>query len=957
MGKLTDAVQANNLTEVQKLLASDYKQSPLINEEKNKDGDFALYIASDFGYVTIIEALIKAGAKVNHAIDSGATPLYIASDNGHVLAVEILLKNGAKIDLPNNDGNTPLSIATHSEKEDVIEVLLKAGAKVDKPRNNGKTPLFHAIMNSDETAIAALVKARADVNHYSKKGKMPLFYAVLKDDVSAVELLLKAGAKIDQTLNDDIHDGRTTLFIAILNNNITAVKALIKAKADVNYSDKKSKTPLYAAVTRCDVPIVKILLKAGAKIDQTLNDGYTALFASITNIAIDIDTTSADLDRDRMPTIITLLNAKADVNHSDKKGRTPLFFAAHEDSESAAKLLIQAKADINKIDESGETPLHSAAHFNSEKVFKFLIQAKADINHTNKDGKTPLDIAREKSEDDSSTSEGEHFSDTDDDIEPPSVKTIKNFNLLQVLQAEQLKQKPVKRVPFSKAQPNSELAPKPTIDVIIQTLQCLEKEKEELGKVSTLEIQQEAQQLQKQLQRELNTQKQAYQVFEAQEDNLQQKIKGLEDQLSQKANVKDQEKIRADLDRVIEQLSGVKSQLTVLWNEHEVKAQKRAALQKFQGHPNLILFYRTLQIRIEEVFIGFKTVASGFVSPVAGNTATAATIVGCLGDVAGMIPIVGAAIDKVCGWTSKVLIKVDNKRQSSAAINASALVTLSEVQKYAESIARQLTECYAEQLILLASPDEAEVFDNSLQKGVKKAKELVLKAQSLPPAKQLAAFALVWIIDKLYEAEKIKQSEDLDTLLISQVTEQTPPIKIKEFWSSITVKLGLEGVRNKKGEVWHPEQVFILPGIKIKSLEDEGFQYYSGKTVQPEKFGWRVGTLKTVKSLKLKATQPPLNQINAIYDDKVHKSVSLVKRNMKKVEEKAQEHSKAIERMQKTGHVVEGAKIHALEERLDAERKEKEELVRRGAVAAGPVGTPFEENSATGGQLQIMTFK
>ena len=56
-------------------------------------------------------------------------------------------------------------------------------------------------------------------------------------------------------------------------------------------------------------------------------------------------------------------------------------------------------------------------------------------------------------------------------------------------------------------------------------------------------------------------------------------------------------------------------------------------------------------------------------------------------------------------------------RQKNTAAHASSLVTLSEMQKCAESAARHLTEKYTEQLIRLASPEEAQVQDNRLKKG------------------------------------------------------------------------------------------------------------------------------------------------------------------------------------------------------------------------------------------------
>ena len=399
---------------------------------------------------------------------------------------------------------------------------------------------------------------------------------------------------------------------------------------------------------------------------------------------------------------------------------------------------------------------------------------------------------------------------------------------------------------------------------------------------------------QQRIQADLKASQESYALsLEQQQAAFQKQNTDLEKSLTQTFSA-EQQRMQTKLEELQVQQSAAKAQLDILWNEHEIKARKQEALKRFQSHPNLLLFYRTVHIKLEEIFISFKAVAGGFVNPVDGPVATLKSIFDTLGDTASIVPLLGPAVQKVLKWTiSKMLGKIDGARQKNTAINASELVTLSEVKKYAESIARQLTERYADQLErLLMTPEEEQAETHKLKQGLNKVKERVLKDSPVPPAKQLAIFGVLWIVNELYDAENIDVSKELDEALLSVISQKTLPDKLTKCWQKITTGLGIQGVNSKSREIWHPESVYTLPGLRV------GNEYYSNETLEPSIYGWRLGTVQEVQDLGLRQVPAPTATSFILETQTVVQSISAVNSTIKKVEQKTDEHNAQLKALQ-----------------------------------------------------------
>lgn len=91
-----------------------------------------------------------------------------------------------------------------------------------------------------------------------------------------------------------------------------------------------------------------------------------------------------------------LIEAGANVNHTDVFDDTPLHKASEFGFEKVAKMLISAGANVNAVNWQFESPLHIAAANGQDKLVALLLANGADKNLTNFMTFTAYDFAKEK---------------------------------------------------------------------------------------------------------------------------------------------------------------------------------------------------------------------------------------------------------------------------------------------------------------------------------------------------------------------------------------------------------------------------------------------------------------------------------------------------------------------------------------------------------------------------------
>lgn len=193
----------------------------------NKDGDTALMIAAEKGFSSIVERLLKSGAKVHARDKNQSTPL-MCSTNAEI--AKLLIDAGADINARDNLGNTALILMAGGGYNSVVKCLIDAGADVNaKISSSGITALMNAVGNGHNDAVNSLINAGDDVNAISNDGGTALAAAVVKDNIEITRALIRAGADVNFGRN-----GNDILGLAAEHASLNVIEAVLDAGANPN---------------------------------------------------------------------------------------------------------------------------------------------------------------------------------------------------------------------------------------------------------------------------------------------------------------------------------------------------------------------------------------------------------------------------------------------------------------------------------------------------------------------------------------------------------------------------------------------------------------------------------------------------------------------------------------------------------------------------------------------------
>lgn len=396
-----------------------------------------------------IKLLVKCGANINASVkENGETPLISAlkftprnekERAEKVALVKLLIELGANTNISYKETGSYITVfqcAKNARMDDVVKEALAQkqaleiidnlsdnteGFKIPEQANVdrsitdscGRTAIMLAAKNKNIEALRSLYKVGAFEFMSAKDafGKTIWDYAedieVKKYIQEAVEMankqLLYADTpkKIQEALSHgaDINTvnitGQNALMLALVKGKDDTVQALLNAGINVNAKDDCGKSALMYVQTKSQA---QMLIDAGAKVNAKDNKGYTVFqhIEYIPNSGEIINClkeyinilNNRLIDANNTDEIKELIEAGADINARDNKGKTALMYALTSEK---TKLLLEAGADVNARDNEGKTALMYAK---SMEQIKILLKAGADINARDNEGNTIFDIFR-----------------------------------------------------------------------------------------------------------------------------------------------------------------------------------------------------------------------------------------------------------------------------------------------------------------------------------------------------------------------------------------------------------------------------------------------------------------------------------------------------------------------------------------------------------------------------------
>jgi uncharacterized protein len=199
----------------------------------------------------------------------------------------------------------------------LASVVLPAGAQVAPSAAEITTyqGLHGAAHRGDMDSVEKLLAAKADLNARDGHGRTPIHVATFAKQHAVISALARAGAGLE-LLESDHYDAVT---IASVADDVETLALLLTLGASAKLTTSRyDGTALIAAAHLGHEGVVRRLIGAGAPLDHVNNLHWTAVIEAIV---------LGDGGRRHQTTLQALIEAKANLQLTDREGRTPLQLA------------------------------------------------------------------------------------------------------------------------------------------------------------------------------------------------------------------------------------------------------------------------------------------------------------------------------------------------------------------------------------------------------------------------------------------------------------------------------------------------------------------------------------------------------------------------------------------------------------------------------------------------------
>jgi len=249
-------------------------------------------------------------------------------------------------------GLTAFHLAACSGKADVVIML---HSKVKKPNlvdANGRSPLhFAALLGHADVANTLMQKGALVAAQERVNGRTPVHLAAQRGHRRCVRVLLE---NTEDSTAADAKDklGRTPLMLAAARGHAKCAEDLLKNGANASASDARGRTSLMRAAVVGHEELVELLLESdgeAAKMrDRRGKSAFHVAAAAGQNTAL-MALAQANCAKEMMAA-------------EDRKGRTPLHWAAYGGHDSCVDFILDEGKNNDNIQDFGESESFSPVH-------------------------------------------------------------------------------------------------------------------------------------------------------------------------------------------------------------------------------------------------------------------------------------------------------------------------------------------------------------------------------------------------------------------------------------------------------------------------------------------------------------------------------------------------------------------------------------------------------------------
>jgi len=342
----------------------------------------ALHIAAFVGLSNFTSTLLSQDAASVSANDAQLRiPLHWAAENGHHKVAKLLLEHGSDPNAEDGRGLKPIHLAAKNNHAAVLKLLLQARV----PPNTIKTKEDD---NGRVCGGSAITIGEDAIQYAAERGH---------DDCLIEMVPFCKPETLERLLCECCMHSRTVTVLAILERTNVSPDAM-----------HQKATALSFACRMANVKVVDALLKHGADVGKMsgwipprrLHGPRHPGESMSAPIHILVGAWWENNDEACRAILRRLLEAGADLEHLDGKGRTPLALAVGSVSYGhypararlqmyALRALLDLGADFNRI-YNGKLPIHVASMFNHLEAIQTLSERGCDLNQKDAAGDTPL---------------------------------------------------------------------------------------------------------------------------------------------------------------------------------------------------------------------------------------------------------------------------------------------------------------------------------------------------------------------------------------------------------------------------------------------------------------------------------------------------------------------------------------------------------------------------------------